>query len=68
MDYTTLGTFIQQLGFPVAVCVALFWYLVKTEAGHKEEIQKLSDAVNNNTLVMQKLLDRITLGGKQNGD
>lgn len=26
---------------------------------HKEEIDKLSEAVNNNTLVMQKLIDKL---------
>ena len=37
----------------------LFWYINKRDDIHKEEINKLSEAVNNNTLVMQKLLDRL---------
>lgn len=52
---------ITQLGFPVAMCLLLFWYITKKDEAHKEEIDKMSEAVNNNTIVMQKLIDK--LGG-----
>lgn len=52
---------ITQLGFPVAMCLLLFWYITKKDEAYREEMNKMSEAVNNNTIVMQKLIDR--LGG-----
>lgn len=58
---TEIVTIITNLGFPIAVCLACFWYINNKDTNHREEINKLSEAVQNNTLVMQKLLDK--LGG-----
>ena len=48
-----------QFGFPVAMCLLLFWYVTRKDEQHKEEIDKMSEAINNNTLVMQKLIDKL---------
>ena len=61
MDFGSITQLISSLGFPIAVCLICFWYINKREEQNKAEIDKLSEAVNNNTLVMQKLVDR--LGG-----
>lgn len=61
MDFATVTQFVSTLGFPIAVCLICFWYINKREEQHKEEVTKLSEAINNNTIVMQKLVDR--LGG-----
>lgn len=58
---TALGQLIDTVGFPIGCCVLLFWWIQRSEKQHKEEISKLSDAVNNNTLVVQKLLDRLEM-------
>ena len=50
---------IAQLGFPIAMCLLLFWYVTKKDEAHKEEMDKISEALNNNTLVMQKLVDKL---------
>ena len=59
MDITTVTQFISTLGFPIAVCLICFWYINKREEQHKEEISELAKAINNNTIVMQKLVDRL---------
>lgn len=61
---------ITSVGFPIAVCLICFWYINKMNEQHKAEVSNLSDALNNNTIVMQKIYDRLTLieGGKNNGD
>ena len=59
MDITTITQFISTLGFPIAVCLICFWYINKREEQHKEEISELAKAINNNTIVMQKLVDRL---------
>lgn len=59
MDFSSIAQVISTLGFPIAVCLICFWYINKREEQHKEEVNKLSEAVHNNTLVMQKLVDRL---------
>lgn len=59
MDLNTITQFITSIGFPIACCLACFWYINKSDEQHKEELAKLSDALNNNTLVIQKLLDKM---------
>lgn len=63
MDFQMITQFIGTLGFPISVCLVCFWYINKREEQHKDEIKKLSDALNNNTIVMQKLVDRIDRKG-----
>lgn len=44
---------ISQIGFPIAMCAALFWYMVKQREAHKSETDKLSYAVNNNNIAIK---------------
>lgn len=55
---------VSTLGFPIVMCGFFAWYMVRRDSQdkvrddqHREEVTKLSEAINNNTLVMQKLLD-----------
>lgn len=62
MDIQTITTLIGSLGFPIVCCVAMFLQLNKTSEMHKEEIDKLSEAVNNNTNVMNQLISKLDKG------
>lgn len=59
MDINAITQIIGSLGFPVAVCLICFWYINKQEEAHKSEVSKLTDAINNNTLIMQRLCDKL---------
>lgn len=59
MTVEQITQLISSLGFPIIVCGCLFWYIINKDRTHTEEVTKLTDAVNNNTLVMQKLLDKL---------
>lgn len=59
MDTNAIITTIQAVGFPIAACVALYLHMIHQDADHKEEVTQLRDAINNNTQVMQRLLDRL---------
>lgn len=59
MDIQSITGIITQIGFPIAVCLICFWYIKKIQEDHKAEMDKMSEAINNNTLVMQRLLDKI---------
>lgn len=61
---------IGTVGFPIAMCLIVSWYVYKKDVSHKEEIDKLSEAVNAQTLSIQKLVDRIDklIGGYNNAE
>lgn len=59
MDAGTVTQFISNVGFPIAACIVCFWYMDKQETRHKEETDKLADSINNNTAVMQELLNKL---------
>lgn len=65
MDVETIINLITTVGFPVVVCLATMYYIKYLNDQHKQEIDKLSEALQNNTLVMQRLLDK--LGGDGDG-
>lgn len=82
-----ITSFVQNLGFPIAVCVACFWYIARKDKQHSEELaekdkkheaeiekltetyaantksyteelEKVRDALNNNTLVITRLCEK----------
>ncbi len=55
----TVINLIKDLGFPIAVCIAMFWLNNKQVEQHKEEMSKVTDALNNNTLALSELRDRL---------
>ena len=57
LDANTIVQLVGSLGFPIVCCIALFWRMIKSDENHKTEIDKLTDALNNNTLVLQQLSD-----------
>lgn len=59
MNPTEITQLISTLGFPIVSCAALFWYMLKQGERHSEEVQQLKASLDNNTLAMTKLLDRI---------
>lgn len=74
MDVTMLVSLIGSVGFPIVACGAMAWYVkyqmdinnqqikALTEE-HKAEMLEVTSALNNNTLALQRLCDK--LGGEQ---
>ena len=65
-------TLLGQYVFPIVACVAMGWYVKYTQdnyrkdiqelsKNHKEEIDKVTSALNNNTLALQKLTDVLNI-------
>ena len=52
-------TIITNLGFPIAVCVMLMWYIRELTNKHQSETKEFTQALNQNTLVLQKLCDKL---------
>lgn len=50
---------ISTVGFPIVVAIALFWKMNKQDEDHKSEMLKVTEAINNNTIALQKLIDKL---------
>ena len=59
MDVNQVIQIVSTLGFPIVMCGAMFWYMLKEKDTHKEEMNSITEALNNNTLILQKLCDRL---------
>lgn len=59
MDANTIIQLVSSLGFPIVMCGALFWRMVKSDEQHKAEMDKLSEALKNNTIALTKLSDKL---------
>lgn len=63
MDVNTVLQLISNIGFPIVCCGALFFYVREHDAQHKAEVDKLSEAVSNNTKIMERIAARLDLMG-----
>lgn len=66
MDTNAIVQLVSSLGFPIACCIAMFWQNNKLNESHKAEVSKLNEAINNNTIALNHLIDK--LGGTNNDD
>lgn len=66
MDTNALVTIIQTVGFPIAMCGAMAWYVKYTEDKHREdrngqnerhtrEMESVNRAIDNNTEALKAL-------------
>lgn len=66
MDANTIISIVSGLGFPIVACFGCAWYINKQGDRHKLEIEKITEALNNNTLALTRLIDK--LGGEIDAD
>ena len=70
MEPNTIVSTITSVGFPIFACLALGWFvyyqtnqnakqLDQIRQEHKEEMKNLAECIQNNTLALQKLIDKI---------
>lgn len=75
MDANMIITMIGSLGFPIVACIgmAIFFREVnknyredikELSTNHRNEMDKVTEAINNNTIVIQKLLDKFDKDGE----
>lgn len=68
MDANAVVTLIQTIGFPVVMCGAMAYYvkyitdrnredLAAERSQHDAEMNKITEAIKNNTIALQKLTD-----------
>lgn len=59
MDATELVNIIGNGFFPVVMCALLFWYMTKQNEAHKQETDKLTEAVNELKIAITQLTDHM---------
>lgn len=52
---------ITTVGFPIVMCLCIAWYCMKLNDSHRSETDKFTIALNENTLVLQKLCDMLNV-------
>lgn len=61
MEIAELTTLLGNYAFPIVCVIAMFIMWNKEREDHKEEVSKMTEAVNNNTIVLRQILTK--LGG-----
>lgn len=77
MDANVIITMIGSLGFPIVACIFIAIFFSKTQdnyradikdmqAMHKQETDKMTEAINNNTRALERLI--IKIGGNDDDE
>lgn len=72
MGYDVVMQAISTVGFPIVCVLGMGWYVKyitdknrddmnTLNAQHKEELTQVTEALNNNTLALQRLCDRLAI-------
>lgn len=70
MDATAIVQIVQTIGFPIVMCGAMGLFVKymydktnnergEMQAHHQEEMDKITAALNNNTIALTKLCERM---------
>lgn len=70
MDTASILQIVSTVGFPIVACGGMAWYVkymtdkereerIKMNEQHKQEMAEVTTALNNNTLALQKLCDKL---------
>lgn len=62
MDFNNILAAVGSVGFPIVGCIACGWFVRYMLDKNAEEMKSVKEAINNNTLVIQKLVDKLEDG------
>ena len=57
-----LSNIITTVGFPIAMCMMLYYQLLKNNEQHTKEMDKITEALNNNTNALNLLIEKMKGG------
>ena len=67
MDANTIIHLVGSLGFPIVCCIGLGYFIIKElseiRKSHREEIDQLRTCLENNTIAITKLIDKLDKEG-----
>lgn len=70
MDANGIIALIKSVGFPIVMCALMGWYvkyitdknreeITEEREAHKQEMSQVITAINNNTIVIEKLIAKL---------
>lgn len=69
MDFSIISELVQGVGFPIAVCIALFYQNENNNKNYRELLSKMDNTIDNNTLALKELSVKLDIikGENNNG-
>lgn len=65
MDTNAITTMITSVGFPIVMCLLLWYQMQKNNEAHKEEVDSLKDVIQDVKIALTELRDAITNMGEK---
>ena len=62
MEVNILVELINSVGFPIGMCVALFWFCHNTLKGQQELLNQFKDTIRDNTEALRQLAEKVKGG------
>lgn len=59
MDINAITTLIGSVGFPIVMCLLMYTEMGKQSKRHEEEMEKIRQALENNTLAISTLTGKV---------
>ena len=59
MDISAIEQLVSTIGFPIAMCIYLLVYIRSFDKKYCEKLDSMAKAIENNTLVITKLMSLI---------
>ena len=62
MDWQAITSLISSVGFPIVCCIVLFYQNNKQNELHVSEVNKMVEAITNNTKAIELLKEQLSNG------
>lgn len=59
MEFNTVVQLISSVGFPIVMCLMMAYYIKTINQSYREDIKGIQKSIDNNTAVIDKLIERL---------
>lgn len=59
MDINSATQLIGSIGFPIVMCLLLYYKMGTQDELHRAEMDKMTEAINNNTKALTELITKL---------
>lgn len=59
MDMNSATQLIGSIGFPIVMCLLLYYKMGTQDELHRAEMDKMTEAINNNTKALTELISKL---------
>ena len=58
METSIIVELVNSVGFPIGMCIALFWFCSNTLKGQQELLDQFKDTIRDNTEALRQLAEK----------